>query len=238
MEQLLFSLPDFNGPLDLLLHLISEHKLNLYDIDIVKLVDQYMAFLQQSNGMDMDLTGDFLEMASRLVYMKSVMLLPARQEEKQQLISDLEGQLIEYQLCKQIAQKLKEQYNPEAAFVRQPMPGIVDNTYRRRHQPQQLVHALVLLQGKIERRLAPPKAMFSGIVAKRVVSVTSRIIFVLRRLVGNTAVSFKSLFVFGHEKSEHVATFMAILELIKGKRVVIDDADQLHLIKKKEQNAK
>jgi len=234
MAEVVFTLPDFEGPLDVLLHLISKHKLDLYNVNITVLIDQYLDYVAQSEAMDMELTGDFLEMASRLVYMKSVMLLPKHEEEKEVLKAELQGQLIEYHICKQKAAQMKEMYENTSVFVRQPMPGVVDLTYRRVHSPEVLPHALDVLQGKILRKQAPPKTSFTGIVSRRVVSVTSKIIFVLRSLSRKAHVTFDSLFDKKREKTENVATFLAVLELIRGKRIHMDDDGNIKLLGRKE----
>lgn len=84
MEQINYKLEVFEGPMDLLLHLISKHKLNINDIPIVELVNQYLDYVRQMKNADFDVAGDFLEMAARLIYIKTVSLLP-RQEEAEQL---------------------------------------------------------------------------------------------------------------------------------------------------------
>ncbi|WP_105205655.1 ScpA family protein [Neobittarella massiliensis] len=234
MSELTFLLPQnaFEGPLDLLLHLISKHKLDLYDINIIELVDQYMAYMNDAQRIDMDLTGDFLEMASRLVYMKTVMLLPRREEEKEQLKTELQGQLIEYQLCRRIAAHLRDRGGESDLFVRAPQPappGVLP--YTRRHDTEQLLLALAALKGKLLVRQAPPKKSFSGIVAKRVVSVSSRILFVLRRLKVGAKLRYEALFSKKYEKTENVATFLALLELIKGGRIRLDDEGEITLKK-------
>lgn len=223
MAEVNFTLPQFEGPLELLLHLISKHKLNLYDINIAELVNQYTAYMERAEQLDMELTGDFLEMASRLVYMKTVLLLPRHEEEREQLKAELQGQLIEYQICRQIAGELRGQYDPLAHFVRNQLPAPKDLLYTRRHQPEELLAALAALRGKILRKQAPPKSSFSGIVAKRVVSVSSRIVFVLRRLTKSAGLRLQTLFGRQYEKTENVATFLAVLELIKGGRIALDD---------------
>ncbi len=234
MSEVVFTLPEFEGPLDVLLHLISKHRLNLFDINITVLIDQYLNYIEQSEAMDLELTGDFLEMASRLVYLKSVMLLPRHEEEKEVLKAELQGQLIEYHICKQKAAQMKEMYENTAVFVRDSMPGVVDLTYRRVHQTEVLVHALDVLQGKLLRKLAPPKTSFTGIVSKRVVSVTSKIIYVLRSLSRKAFVTFDSLFDKKKEKTENVATFLAVLELIRGKRIEMDDDGRIKMLGRKE----
>ncbi len=80
MEKLSFRLPVFEGPLDTLLYLISKNKLDIYDVSISELLSQYLEYLSAMNEMDLDITSDFLEMASRLVQIKSAMLLPKSEE--------------------------------------------------------------------------------------------------------------------------------------------------------------
>jgi len=94
-EQLSFKVAQVEGPLDLILQLISKHKLNIYDIEITKLLEQYMDYIQQVQSQQMEIASEFLEMASRLVYIKSVSLLPKHEELEEQLKQELTGQLIE-----------------------------------------------------------------------------------------------------------------------------------------------
>lgn len=99
MEAISFKLDVFEGPLDLMLHLISKHKLNINDIEISKLLEQYMIYIEQAKEQDLELAGEFLEMAARLVYIKTVSLLP-KPEEADEIKKELQGALIEYSLCK------------------------------------------------------------------------------------------------------------------------------------------
>lgn len=103
MEQISFKLEVFEGPLDLLLHLISKHKLNINDIPITELLDQYLDYISRMSEQNMEIAGEFLEMAARLVYIKTVSLLPQK-EEAEQLKKELQGRLIEYSLCKKTAE--------------------------------------------------------------------------------------------------------------------------------------
>lgn len=98
-EKLSYRFEGFEGPLDLLLTLIAKNKMNIYDISIHQLLEQYMAQIDAMNRENMDVASAFLEMAARLVHMKSVSLLP-RQEEAEKLRMELTGQLIEYRQCK------------------------------------------------------------------------------------------------------------------------------------------
>ena len=95
-------------------------------------------------------------------------------------------------------------------------------TYQRRHHPQELIEGYLSAAGRGKRKLPPPPEAFSALVTRRVVSVASRIIHVLRSLWKKEEVPFDSLFEYSEEKSELVATFLAVLELVKGKRVRIE----------------
>ena len=93
MEQLSFKLEVFEGPLDLLLHLIAKHKLDIQDIEISSLLEQYLEYIAQMKLADLEVASEFLEMAARLVYIKTVSLLP-KHEEAEELKRELTGELL------------------------------------------------------------------------------------------------------------------------------------------------
>ena len=220
-EALQFKVEVFEGPLELLLHLISKHKLNINDIPIAQLLDQYLDYLAQMQSMDLEITSEFLAMAAQLVYIKTVSLLP-RHEEAEALKKQLQGQLLQYDLCQRIAKQMGAKYQGNAVFVRSPLPIPVETVYHRSHSPQQLLDAYLDSAGKARRRLPPPKTAFSGIVNKRMVSVSSRIIYVMRRLYQDGQLPYQELFA-PCDRSELVATFLAMLELIKSRRITVSD---------------
>lgn len=220
MDKISYKLPVFEGPLDLLLHLISKNKLNIYDIEISSLLDQYMEHIELMKTQDMDVASEFLEMAARLVYIKTISLLP-KHEETEELKRELTGQLLEYQECKRIAAIMSEMISYDR-FVREPEEFEIDMTYNGHHSSKLLYEAYLSAVGRGKRKLPPPPQAFSGIVARKIVSVNSRIIHVLRRLWRGATVSYSSLFESSKEKSEMVATFLAVLELVKGKRIRIN----------------
>lgn len=216
-----YKLPEFEGPLDLLLTLISKNKINICDIQISELLEQYMEQISKMQEQDMDIASEFLEMASRLVYIKSVFLLPKHEEEAQELKKELEGQLIEYQLCRKTAAMLGTMANFDT-FYRGASPVEYDLTYKRKHPPEDIARGYESACGRGKRRLPPPAEAFSGIVAKRIVSVGSRIVHVLRRLKNEHNLTYGNLFETSTERGELVATFLAVLELVKGKRIRIE----------------
>ena len=116
MAQIEFQLEVFTGPLDLLLHLISKHELNINDIQITTLLEQYLLYMQKAAEQDLELAGEFLEMAARLVYIKTVSLLP-KPEEAERAKQELQGALIEYALWQEAARRLKEQFLADEIFT-------------------------------------------------------------------------------------------------------------------------
>jgi segregation and condensation protein A len=220
MEKLSYKLPAFEGPLDLLLFLIAKNKLSICDIQIAALLDQYMMHINAMKEQDMDVASEFLEMAARLVYIKTVSLLP-KHDEAEELQRELTGQLLEYQECKRIARLMAEQFSFNS-FIREPAEIEFDQTYQRQHTLAELLAAYQNAAGRGKRFIPPPPEAFSGIVSRRMVSVASRIIYVLRRLWRINEIEYEALFEEKREKSDLVAIFLAVLELVKGKRVRIE----------------
>lgn len=220
-ETLSYKLDVFEGPLDLLLNLIAKNKLNIYDIPIAELLEQYMAQIHEMQAADMDVASEFLEMAARLVHIKSVSLLPKKEEEAA-LRQELTGQLLEYQQCKEAAMRLRERFSLDG-IVRAQADIPADLTYKRHHKPQELLSAYLSMLGK-KKPPEPqkPEDTISKLITRRVVSVASQIVFVLRSLWKKRHVSLKELFRGKNDPSERVAAFLAVLELVKDKRLRVD----------------
>ena len=220
-ETLSYKLDVFEGPLDLLLNLIAKNKLNIYDIPIAELLEQYMAQIHEMQAADMDVASEFLEMAARLVHIKSVSLLPKKEEEAA-LKQELTGQLLEYQQCKEAAMRLRERFSLDG-IVRAQADIPADLTYKRHHKPQELLSAYLSMLGK-KKPPEPqkPEDTISKLITRRVVSVASQIVFVLRSLWKKRHVSLKELFRGKNDPSERVAAFLAVLELVKDKRLRVE----------------
>lgn len=222
VEQLSFKIAEVEGPLDLILQLISKHKLNIYDIEITKLLEQYLAYMEEVQSQELEIASEFLEMASRLVYIKSVSLLPKHEELEEQLKRELTGQLIEYTLCRQVARLLKNRYVGDELFYRTMQPVPKEAQYEHHHKPQILLEAYLSAVGKKKLPENPQKA-FEPIMARRVVSVNSRIVIIMKMLYKQRRAPFLSLFEQSSDRADIVATFLAVLELVKNKRVMIED---------------
>lgn len=223
MERISFQVADYQAPLDLILHLISRHKLNILDIDISSLLEQYMEAISSWQEEDLELASEFLEMASRLVYIKTVTLLPRHEEEGEKLRQELTGQLIEYSICKQAAKTLGTLYKGHEIFVREPVELEFDPTYMLEHPAGMLLEALSDAMGKGARRLPPPAEAFAPLVSRPVVSVTAKIFTVLRALRREGRVPVDRLYLESGERSGMIATFLALLELIKSKKVELEE---------------
>ena len=221
-ETLSYKLDVFEGPLDLLLNLIAKNKLNIYDIPIAELLEQYMAQIHEMQAADMDVASEFLEMA--VTDLKAVLktaLLPKKEEEAA-LKQELTGQLLEYQQCKEAAMRLRERFSLDG-IVRAQADIPADLTYKRHHKPQELLSAYLSMLGK-KKPPEPqkPEDTISKLITRRVVSVASQIVFVLRSLWKKRHVSLKELFRGKNDPSERVAAFLAVLELVKDKRLRVD----------------
>lgn len=223
MGGLLFRLSDFEGPPDLLLHLISSHRLNILDIEISLLLEQYLAFISADAQADLEMQSAFLEMAARLVHIKTVMLLPRHEQEAEELRGKLSAELMEYQICKQAAALLARRAEEHRVFVRAPMPLQESAVYRMVHPASVLLEACNCAAGRAVRRAPPPAAAFSGLVNRPLVSVGSRIVHLLRRLYRSPKLALDTVFSDQRDRGELVATFLALLELIKAGRVAVSE---------------
>ena len=225
MEKLSFKLEAFEGPLDLLLHLISKNKVNIYDIPISLILEQYMEHIHQMKHLDLEVTADFLSMASHLLLIKSKMLLPSHNEEEElDPREQLVRLLLEYKRYKEVIKSFfATSNNISNSFVRMPFELELDNTYTSSHSLEELHGAYRVTVRRIKRRLPPPVNSFNGIIGRAIVSVNSKVIFVLRNILKKGSVSFMSLFENAKSRSEIVATFLAVLELAKSKKINVDE---------------
>ena len=205
MESLTFKLEEFEGPLDLLLYLVGKNKMDLHEIAILDLIDQYTAVINTLT--------DYL-------------LLP-RSEEAERLKQELTGQLIEYSACKEIAARMGTMAAATFTAVRKPMEVELDNTYQLRHDASLLQQAWFGLMGRSRRKAAPSAERFEPLVTAPFVSVASRVVHVLRGLVTGKVRQLRSLFSPTGSRSETVATFLAVLELVRAGRITIADDETL-----------
>lgn len=227
MQTIQFRVQQVEGPLDLILQLLQKHKLNIYDIEISSLLEQYLAAIDEMRERKLEISSEFLEMASRLVNIKTAMLLPRHSEDEPDPRLELTGALLEYQACKQAAEYLRgrmvQRYTHPAAVPE------IDPAYARIHIPEELLRAYHRAIGRKNRRLPPPREAFAALVSHRIVPVSARITFVLGQLYRCGHVALDKLFLSSADRPELVATFLAVLELVLDKRARLDQTGELML---------
>ena len=222
---------DFEGPLDVIFLLLSKNKIEIQDVSITAILEQYLAYLDEMKRLDMQIASEFITMASHLMLIKTKMLLSAaEQAEAESELDQLRQSLIERrrkeameQIRLAIVQLEPRNEIGRCIFTKEPEPLPKEKTYRYKHTPLDLLRALDLIAERNQRQLPPPTANFKGIVAKEPYPVNRKAGEVLRQLVLRGVERLKSLFRGNKSRSEIVATFLAILELCKTNSVVLED---------------
>ncbi len=222
---------DFEGPLDVIFLLLSKNKIEIQDVSITAILEQYLAYLDEMKRLDMEIASEFITMASHLMLIKTKMLLSAAEAAEAESELDLLRQsLIERQrrdAMEQLRMAITE-LEPRnevgrCIFTKQPEPLRRDSTYRYRHEPEDLLRALDEIAERSQRRLPPPTVNFKGIVGKEPYPVTRKATQVIRMLVLRGIEKLKNLFKGSKSRSEVVATFLAVLELCKTNSVALED---------------
>ncbi len=232
MEIIKYRLESFEGPLDLLLTLIKKNKVSIWDIPIVEITDQYLEAIDGIEKSELDNTAEFIVMASQLLYIKSKMLLPKEEkaEEEEDPREELARRLYEYKKFKEASREMrKSEFSSKYMVFREeekikfPIPE-----YSRRHEISELTDAFGSILQRRMRKAKPEKRAFSGIVGREKVSVEDMTEKVKRRLSGSGRVEFSSLFLEEDSKPEMIATFLAVLEMIKLDIIKADYSDEKH----------
>lgn len=224
MEKLSFRLVVFEGPLDLLLQLISKNKVNIYDIPIKEITTQYFEVIEKMQEMDLEVSSEFITMAAQLLYIKSKMLLPQDDEEDEEdPRADLAARLLEYKKYKEASGYLKEhEFSSRYMFFKAPddvEPKVVE--YKGDFDISKLTEAFYDILERTKRRQPPPKKIFDGIVKRSIVSVKDKITEILDAVSDGRKISFNEWFENLIYREEMVASFLAVLELIKDGRLKV-----------------
>lgn len=226
MDELNFKLEVFEGPLDLLLKLIAKNKVNIYDIPIALIFDQYMEQLEIMQVTDMDMTGEFITMATELMLIKSRMLLPRLPDSPEEdPRARLAAALIEYKKIKEKSMLLAERYAQFAGRITKDPEIIEEEVVLGAHHVKQLQNAFrSIIRRNRESGELPVKSekQIGSLLSYRTVSIASRIYKIMRHLYKNGDTSFSYFILSSGSRSEIVATFVAILELLSTQRIKIN----------------
>lgn len=215
----------FDGPLDLLLSLIQKNKVSIYDIPIAEILDQYVDYMEAMRSENIQIAAEFIVMAAELIYIKSKMLLP-REEEEADPREGLVNALVEYQRTKIAAAFLAERIEfYYSRFNSKPMPTVITKVVPN-GDPRELYEIMQYLRTvRKEKRESDKKASIGTILSVPIVSIEEKIVYVLRILVRSlkfdTPVSFRVLFGNNKGRSDKVACFLAVLELVKSGRISV-----------------
>jgi segregation and condensation protein A len=222
---------DFEGPLDVILILLSKNKIEIQDVSITAILEQYLAYLDEMKRLDMEIASEFITMASHLMLIKTKMLLSAAEQAEAESELDLIRQSLLERQRKEAMEAIRgaitvlEPRNEigRCVFTKEPEPLKRDQTYRYRHSPGDLLRVLEEIGERNRRRLPPPTVNFKGIVGKEPYPVSRKAGEVLRNLILRGVERLKNLFRGSRSRSEIVATFLAILDLCKTNSVCLED---------------
>lgn len=226
MDELKYKLETFEGPLDLLLTLIKKNKVSIWDIPIVEITDQYLEAIAGIEKSMLDNTGEFVILASQLLYIKSRMLLPKDEEneDEEDPREELARRLYEYKKFKEASQEMRKTENASKYMVfrgeediKFPIPE-----YDHNHGISELIDAFGNIFQRRVRMMKPEKRAFYGIVGREKVSVEDMVEKVKGRLRQFKKIEFSTLFGEDDSKPEMIATFLAVLEMIKLNQIRAD----------------
>ena len=216
-------LENFQGPLDLLCTLIEKNKMNIYDINLNEITDQYIEYINKMEELNLEVTSEFLSMASTLLYIKSKKLLPNKQEDEEEITEEeLIRRIVEYKKYKDIQLKLMENFkmfsnrlfkSPESI----PLPKqSIENTYDRATIPE--IYTSIVIKNK--ERINHNAKNIEKIAITESYTVASKLKDMFRELIKHKKFVFNKLFsIKKHSKNEVVTAFSGLLELSRRSKV-------------------
>jgi segregation and condensation protein A len=225
----------FEGPLDLLLHLIKEQKMDIYDIPIAKITKQYMEYLAMMQELNLEMVGEYLVMAAELTRIKSKILLPAPETHEaldlgsgEDPRAELMRRLKEYQRYRDAAFELRlKEHDRQQVFVR---GGQID--FNKSAEEKELVDASVFDLIKAYQKILDNKSFEKDYeIEITEMSVTDQIQHIIEILNASESITFESLFTVLNTKQEVVVTFLAILELMRLKLLCVQQVRHFETIR-------
>ncbi|MCX5706153.1 MAG: segregation/condensation protein A [Candidatus Omnitrophica bacterium] len=230
----------FEGPLDLLLYLVKKDHLNIYDIPIAKVTEQYLSYLNLMQLLDLNVAGEFLVMAATLMQIKSKMLLPVEEgaetsEEQEDPREELVRRLLEYEKFKEIAESLRQRETEQREVFRRPKVEIEKGPEGKKENYFEA--SIFDLLNAFSRALKDiPKEVFYEVVKDKF-TVEEATHEILHLLLVQPEVKLSELFARAKNKMEIIVTFLAILELIRMKEIICRQSDtfqEIDILRNKE----
>lgn len=227
MEGITYRLDQFEGPLDLLLTLIHKNKVNIEDIPIALICDQYMQYIKEAQEMDMEIASEFIVMASDLMLIKSKLLLPREKEDEEDPRKTLTDALLRYQQAKEAASKMHPLY---ATFSGRQIKDTDEISVDRSFVADQDVEKLYLAMRKIadfnDALEKAQKTAFTPMIAKPIVPVEHKILQIMTRLTSSRYQTLEDFVSDSVSLPDMIAIFIGVLELVKTKRILLVEDDE------------
>jgi len=240
--KLQFKLDIYEGPLDLLLNLIDKNKINICDIPITFIFDQYMEYINRMNQMNMEIAGEFINMAAELMLIKSKMLLPKSDKEEDDPRFNLAATLIEYKLIKEAALYFGEQYNIYSGRITKEPTELERDVSTYPQNVDQLRKAFLKIYQRMndsEKSESEPKKQVNELINRKITSIQEKLLNIIRYMYRVESCDFIALLERETTRSDLIASFAAILELLRIHRLIIkhDDINPIFILNK-ERNIK
>lgn len=224
----------FEGPLDLLLHLIDKNKINIYDIPIAEITDQYLEYIKQMEEKNLEIMSEFLVMAATLINIKSRMLLPAadgEDEQEEDPRQELVDKLLEYKMFKYVSEQLKDKQEDASKILFKPptIPKEIAD-FKEEIDVSELIGDLTLeklheifssLVKRQSEKIDPIRSKF-GKIEKEEISLADKFIQIQEYGLKNRVFYFRNLLEQQTTRMEIIVTFLGILELIRLGRIMIE----------------
>ncbi len=223
MDEIIFRLDEFEGPMDLLLEIIRKNKYKITDIPISDICDQYLAYMEEAERQDLNLTSEFIVMASELLLIKSIILLPRTEEEVRYKKQELENALQIYQQAKAAAEDMRKLYDDYSGrFAKETDEIPPEKGFPLGLDPALLARAMQTMLNRMrEAEARTNEKLLNPLVNRKTVSVEKRIEHIVARLELKGEATMFSLLADCEDRAELIASFLGILELIKIHRITL-----------------
>lgn len=215
---------NFEGPLDLLCHLIDKNKMNIYDINLSEITDQYINYLKEQEKLNLEIASEFIIMASTLLYLKSKNLLPKQEEEEEEITEEeLIRRIIEYKKFKEISKVLKEQYkkNANRYFKLQEEIKLPKQKIEKNYESMLIPEMYKKVVERNEEKVNQNAKNIEKIAITDNYTVASKVKEMFKALIKNKKFTFNKMFSLKkHNKQEVVTAFSGLLELSRRSKVL------------------
>ncbi|MGT2950479.1 segregation/condensation protein A [Streptococcus cuniculi] len=232
-------LKDFEGPLDLLLHLVSKYQMDIYEVPITEVIEQYLAYIATLQAMRLEIAGEYMVMASQLMLIKSRRLLPKVVEQEdvtddpeQELLSQLE----EYRTFKAISEKLKEQHEERAHYFSKPKLELVYDDVTLAQDKS--VIDIFLAFSKVMAEKQEELRMSHTTIARDEYKIEDMMEQVRRQFQRGKRLVLRELFVQSRDMNEVITIFLATLEMVKSKEITMEQTEnfgEIYLIRSEDE---